>query len=67
MNKLWKQGYKGICFHLNIGERPCWKTHFSSTLWQISLGYIQFVIWFYDHAAAIHDFHKETQEDENRN
>lgn len=55
MNKFWEHGYKGLSLHFTIGSRACWKSSFTKTLWQLSLGYVQFCVFWYDQPAAWRD------------
>ncbi len=56
MNVFWKNGYKGISVHFTFGSRPCWRSAYSKTLWQTSLGWFQICVFFYDQPAAFKDY-----------
>lgn len=63
IKEIWDLGYQGVTFTMTIGKRPCWKSCFKQTIWQLSLGLVQFQIHFYDRSAMLADFARLKGED----
>jgi len=56
MNQHWDKGYQGIEFNLCFGKRTCWKSTINNRCCQLSLGWVQLSIYFYDKTALICDY-----------